>query len=127
MQNNLHHYRISILVYFTHPKVHFMLTLVYLVKSDGLAQLTVSSKGRIPPSYASVKEIRVLVKSFEFKVHKLKTSLKKLQQERTWLFVSFVILKCVTTHSNSIVSKYSLTPLKSTQTCFPKRYFLEYL
>lgn len=127
MQNNLHHYHTSILVYFTHPKVHFMLTLVYLVKLDGLPQLTVSSQGRMPLSYALVKAIQVLVKSFEFKVHKLKTSLKKLQQEKTWLFVSFVMLKYVTTHRNNIVSKYTLTPLKSTQTCFPKPYFLEYL
>lgn len=127
MQNNLHHYHTSILVYFTDPKVHFMVTLVYLVKLDGLPQLTVSSQGRMPLSYALVKAIQVLVKSFEFKVHKLKTSLKKLQQEKTWLFVSFVMLKYVTTHRNNIVSKYTLTPLKSTQTCFPKPYFLEYL
>lgn len=54
-----------------------MLTLIFLLKSDALVQLTVSSHGRMPLSYPLVKEIQVLLNCFEFKVHKLKTCLKK--------------------------------------------------
>lgn len=67
-----------------------MLTLVFfLVKLDRLVQLTISSHRSL--SYVLVKEIQVLLKSFDFKVCELKTCLKKLLQEKTWLFVNFFL------------------------------------
>lgn len=104
VQNNLHQYHISILVCFTCPSVPFMLILFHLIKSD--TQLTGSCHGRMPLSFALVKEIQLLLKSFEFKVHKLKIS-KKTSARENLAFCQLFILKYVPAHSSNVVSKYS--------------------